>query len=321
MRPCSDSAAVVRMRKLRLDEVNEKRTRKMTPCWTGRACRLKKLTVRQQSPGWQRSMRRWRSAPRRNCLDFLLPTAIGAICSACPGSLRPFSGQTRVVAELLERAAEAGAHGFRIDAARLAPRAGVVGGRDVVEAIFGFETVNGPGYGAVRLLREADGVARAWTISTSLDFDGICAAREAAAAATSHVRDFAGPDWLEQRQASARYDESDPDVLIVGGGHAGISVAVEAQSHRVDRAGGRPHGAGRRQLAAALSRAEAAQQDAGQSSALSAVPVDVPGVHSEGQDRELAGELCRHHGGRLLDRARRSTAPITTTRRSAGPRG
>jgi cation diffusion facilitator CzcD-associated flavoprotein CzcO len=139
------------------------------------------------------------------------------------------SGQTRVVAELLERAAEAGAHGFCIDAARLAPRAGVVGGRDVVEAIFGFETVNGPGYGAVRLLREADGVARAWTISTSLDFDGVCAAREAAAAATSHVRDFAGPDWLEQRQASARYDESDPDVLIVGGGHAGISVAVEAR--------------------------------------------------------------------------------------------
>ena len=79
----------------------------------------------------------------------------------------------------------------------------MVGGRDVVEAIFAFETVNGPGYGAVRLLREADGAVRAWTISTSLDFDAICAAREAAAA-TSHVRDFAGPDWLEQRQASAR---------------------------------------------------------------------------------------------------------------------
>ena len=56
----------------------------------------------------------------------------------------------------------------------------------------------------------------------------ICAAREAAAA-TSHVRDFAGPDWLEQRQASATYDDRDPDVLIVGGGHAGISVAVEAR--------------------------------------------------------------------------------------------
>ena len=71
---------------------------------------------------------------------------------------------------------------FRTDVARLAPRAPVVAGRDVVEAIFAFETVNGPGYGAVRLLREADGAVRAWTISTSLDFDAVCAAREAAAA-------------------------------------------------------------------------------------------------------------------------------------------
>ncbi|WKA29236.1 flavin-containing monooxygenase [Bradyrhizobium roseum] len=139
-----------------------------------------------------------------------------------------FSGQRTVAAELVARSVWARAHGFRLDTARLLPRAAKVGGREVLEAIFAFETVNGPGYGAVRLLREEDGVARAWTISTSLDFDAICAAREAAAA-TSHIRDFAGPDWLEQRRVSAAYDDRDPDVLIVGGGHAGISVAVEAR--------------------------------------------------------------------------------------------
>ena len=122
---------------------------------------------------------------------------------------------------------------------RLRRATAVVGGRDVVEAIFAFETVNGPGYGAVGCCAQPDGAARAWTISTSLDFDSICA-RARAAAATSHVRDFAGPDWLEQRQASAAYDDRDPDVLIVGGGHAGISVAVEAQAYRAHRAGGRP---------------------------------------------------------------------------------
>ena len=140
-----------------------------------------------------------------------------------------FSGQRTVAIELLTRSVETRARGFRIDTARLVPRKAMIGGREVLEAIFAFETVNGPGYGAIRLLREADGVARAWTISTALDFDAICAAREAAAAATSHIRDFSGPDWLEQRQASATYDDRDPDVLIVGGGHAGISVAVEAR--------------------------------------------------------------------------------------------
>ena len=143
--------------------------------------------------------------------------------------LATFSGQRTVATELLTRSVESRARGFRIDTSRLLPRKAVVGGREVLEAIFAFETVNGPGYGAIRLLREADGVARAWTISTSLDFDAICAAREAAAAATSHIRDFSGPDWLEQRQASATYDDRDPDMLIVGGGHAGISVAVEAR--------------------------------------------------------------------------------------------
>jgi cation diffusion facilitator CzcD-associated flavoprotein CzcO len=53
------------------------------------------------------------------------------------------------------------------------------------------------------------------------------AARTRDAAPNSQIRDFAGPDWLEQRQASSSYDDREPDVLIVGGGHTGISAAVE----------------------------------------------------------------------------------------------
>ena len=86
---------------------------------------------------------------------------------------------------------------FRIDAGRLAPRNAVVGGRDVVEAIFAFDTVNGPGYGAIRLLRAADGAARAWTISTSLDFDAICARARAAR------RDIPRPGFRRPRLARA----------------------------------------------------------------------------------------------------------------------
>jgi putative flavoprotein involved in K+ transport len=137
-----------------------------------------------------------------------------------------FSGNATVVRELLARAAEVRATGFRVDTAALAPRHAVVAGRDVIEAVFAFDTVNGPGYGAVRLMPQRDGGVKAWTFSTSLDFDAICAAR-ARATNESHTRDFAAPDWLEQRQASAAYEASDPDVLVIGGGHAGISVAVE----------------------------------------------------------------------------------------------
>lgn len=132
-----------------------------------------------------------------------------------------------LVAELLRRAAEAGAAEFRIDAAALKPRKAVVAGCEVIEAIFRFATVNGPGIGALRLLAAPNGLAKAWTISTTLDFDRICEARSRQAAATSHARDFTAPDWSEQRRASSAFADREPDVLIVGGGHAGISAAVE----------------------------------------------------------------------------------------------
>ena len=137
-----------------------------------------------------------------------------------------FSGGAKLAGELLARAREAGAAGFRVDAAVLPPRRNVVAGREVIEAVIRFETNNGPGVGAVRLLAQPDGPAKAWTFSTALDFNAICDT-SAGVANESHARDFAAPDWLEQRTLDSSYDSSDPDVLIVGGGHAGISAAVE----------------------------------------------------------------------------------------------
>jgi cation diffusion facilitator CzcD-associated flavoprotein CzcO len=138
-----------------------------------------------------------------------------------------------LVEELLQRAAEAGAAEFRIDAAALTPRKNIVAGREVIEAVFRFASADGPGIGSLRLLAAPDGSAKAWTISTTLDFDAICEAR-ARQAATSHARDFTAPDWSEQRKASSAFAGREPDVLIVGGGHAGISAAVELERIGLD---------------------------------------------------------------------------------------
>src|SRR6266567_2123959 len=145
-----------------------------------------------------------------------------------------FSGNLTLAREMLRRAADARASGFRIEMAALTPRKSVVAGREIIEAVFSFETANGPGIGALRLLPLPNGRPAAWTISTMLDFDKICAARTNHAASEPQMRDFAGPDWSEQRQASSAYRDRDPDVLIVGGGHAGISAAVELKRIGLD---------------------------------------------------------------------------------------
>ncbi len=105
-----------------------------------------------------------------------------------------FSGREHLARELGTRAREVHAEDFRLDRARLAPRMSVFAGRDVIEAIFVFETANGPGYGALRLLPSASEPAKAWTISTSLDFDSVGTARAQHAAPESRMRDFAAPD-------------------------------------------------------------------------------------------------------------------------------
>jgi hypothetical protein len=144
------------------------------------------------------------------------------------------SGNENLCHELSRRACEVCATEFRVDATALAPRRAVVAGREVIEAILRFDTNNGPGIGVIRLVCPAHAFPVAWTISTTLDFNRICDARSNSHALVSHARDFAGRDWLEERQAEIAVADREPDVLVVGGGHAGISAAVELKRIGLD---------------------------------------------------------------------------------------
>ncbi len=147
-----------------------------------------------------------------------------------------FSGAGKLAGELGRRAREVGATAFDVDAGLLAPRRAVVAGQEVIEAIFRFDTANGPGLGVVRLLPSpGSGAApRAWTLSTVLDMDKISEAKSGNSEPTSHNRDFAKQNWLEERGAEIAFEGREPDVLVVGGGHAGISAAVELKRLGLD---------------------------------------------------------------------------------------
>lgn len=124
-----------------------------------------------------------------------------------------FSGAEKLSFELCHRARKVDARGFEVDSELMSPREAVVAGVDVIEAIFRFETINGPGLGVVRLLPShgSEAVPKAWTISTLLDMEKI-----------------------SQAKAGARPSRNELDVLVVGGGHAGISAAVELKRIGLD---------------------------------------------------------------------------------------
>jgi len=148
--------------------------------------------------------------------------------------LATFSGREPLCKALIQRGAEVHAADFQADTSVLAPRRAVVAGREVVEAVISFQTTNGPGIGSLRLICLPGAPPQAWTMSTAPDFDRICDARSGKTASASSMRDFAGPDWLEQRRAEIAFEGREPDVLIVGGGHAGISAAVELKRIGLD---------------------------------------------------------------------------------------
>ena len=148
------------------------------------------------------------------------------------------SGAPKVAAALKQRQSIAGAHSFTLDLARTAPRRVTRAGSPAIEAFFRFETRQLRAHGLLRLnpVADANGMHQAWTLFTAADeikgFEEITGYHRPRG--ESYSRDFRGPNWLDRRVASIAYEERDPDVLVVGGGHAGLSIAARLRHLNVD---------------------------------------------------------------------------------------
>jgi cation diffusion facilitator CzcD-associated flavoprotein CzcO len=127
---------------------------------------------------------------------------------------------------------------FKIDPERAPPRRVKRAGTETIEAIFRFETNAGRGHGIIRLIPDTDDGNRlkAWTLLTALEelkgFEEALESRRPRG--QSYSRDFRGPNWLDQREASLAYAERDPTVLVVGGGQAGLSIAARLKQLSID---------------------------------------------------------------------------------------
>ena len=128
--------------------------------------------------------------------------------------------------------------GCVIDLQRTPPRRAVRAGTPCIEAFFRFETRHLRAQGLLRLHPEAaaGGSHQAWTLLTAADeikgYEEITGSHRPHG--QSYSREFQGPNWLDKRRAAVAYADHDPEVLVVGGGHAGLSIAARLRHLNVD---------------------------------------------------------------------------------------
>jgi putative flavoprotein involved in K+ transport len=162
--------------------------------------------------------------------SLFLPDSYWRDVLALTWRIQTIPGAAAIVAALSLRAARARPTGFELAPGRSPPRRVTRAGTQAIEAIFRFETSEGRGSGVVRLVGDPDdgGAPKAWTLLTALDELKGHEERLGRSRPSGEVysRDFRGPNWLDTRTVTAAYADRDPTVLVVGAGHAGLSIAA-----------------------------------------------------------------------------------------------
>jgi hypothetical protein len=148
-------------------------------------------------------------------------------------------GNAAIARALLSGADARGQVSFRLSANYPSPRDIVFLGRHLLEIFFDLETAQGRGNGIVRLLSDDSPLKiRAWCLLTTLEsFRDTWMPRPGLRyrrASLGYDRTYTGKNWINHRQERQGYADRDPEVLIVGGGHAGLFPAVELSIFGVD---------------------------------------------------------------------------------------
>jgi cation diffusion facilitator CzcD-associated flavoprotein CzcO len=101
---------------------------------------------------------------------------------------------------------------------------------DVIEGYFDFDTRVGQGTAFVRLLvsRDDPGHPRAWLMLTTLQslwgFEEHVGARRPTG--NDYAKNVHGRSWLEDREHRRAFVDRDPQVIVIGAGHAGLVAAT-----------------------------------------------------------------------------------------------
>ncbi len=141
-----------------------------------------------------------------------------------------------IAAKLRQAHPDSGAWGFVLDGDPIRGRIAIYG--ETVEGFFNFETKVGIGRGYLRLIADPEvaGGHRAATIVTAMQelkaFPERSGRRRRRGNTGGYERGL--ENWLDRRNVSRAYADRDPEVVVVGAGQAGLSVAARLGQLGVD---------------------------------------------------------------------------------------
>jgi putative flavoprotein involved in K+ transport len=141
--------------------------------------------------------------------------------------LRTFHGAKAIGAGLGRALAAAAPRDFQLEQGKEPALTGSDASR-TVEAFYRFETNLARGRGFLRLVPTEDGSWKAWTLLTAMEelkgHEEHLGARRLKGVAHGERR--GRRNWLDERVHENAFDDADPQVLVVGGGQAGLTIAA-----------------------------------------------------------------------------------------------
>lgn len=145
---------------------------------------------------------------------------------------RSLTGPAAFIPSLLAEGRARGVRDFALDPRYTAPTRQSRSGREVIEAIIRFDTDLGPGNGILRLQQHPAGSGqwRAWGFMTSLQELSSHPERIGKNRPVRVPLRNPGENWTDQLAYNARFEDEEPEVLVVGGGHSGVMVAARLRA-------------------------------------------------------------------------------------------
>jgi putative flavoprotein involved in K+ transport len=150
--------------------------------------------------------------------------------------LRQFHGRDQVVSTLLSIADEITPHSFCISEKWPAPQRLGEGESAVIEAFLDFKTRHGSAILLLNAVAAGDASSELLARAIFTRLEGL----EGLEPPTRHPRgrgytpSFPGETWKEHREAARRYENGDPEVLVVGAGQAGVVTAAYLRRFGID---------------------------------------------------------------------------------------